>query len=325
MFDNKKFENKYIGTNWEILQINETEVKLRDNKKNIYYVNNYVFLTFIFNNKISITNNSFVFDLVIDNKNNMCTNQEYYDWLNTIQINQSNKINYNDLKVGFVYQLDTKTDYFIYLGKKWTIKYKYNSKNRKIELSKPKQEHICMVTYKHNNFNIDQVYSKNKFSLSKQKIIKEIGEYNKNKFSIEMFIENLIVSSNYLYFDDKKPKSDLDLCFKEVDLNYLKEVFNSSNSSFITLFHKSGDFYIKNNYGIYKEATDLKDDSFQRQISKSDYNEVIFYEPFENELKCFDDKKEYYDYNTKLNTLTERCENEHFRIAPKNYFILILK
>lgn len=325
MFDNKQFKDRYIGTDWKITSVDENYVNLIDNKKNKYFISQNIFLKFIFKNKITISENAFSFNVVIDNKNNMCTDQEYYTWLNTMQQNQSINIKYDDLKVGFVYQLDTKEDYFIYLGKKWIIKWKFNNKTRKIELSKPKQEHLCITTYKHDKLKISQIYNKLKFSLSKQKIIKEIGEYNSNGHTIEKFVENLKVSSDYLYFDEAKPKNDLDLMFKEVDMNYLKNIFEISGSSFINLFHKSGNFYIKNNYGIYKEATDNKNDKFQRQISKSNCNEVIFSEPFENELECFNETNSYSSWKTKLYELTENCDNDHYRIAPENYFILVLK
>ncbi len=325
MFDNKRFKDKILGTHWKITSIFNDTISLVDNHNIEYFVYSSHFLSFLLKYKICVKDNAFVFTMAIDNKNMLSTEHEYNDWLDIIEKDKEANIKYDDLKVGFVYQLDTKDDYFIYLGKKWVIKWQYDSKKHKIILTKPKQKHICVTTYKTNIFNLGQLYKNISFNLNKQKVIKEIGEYNKNKFTIEQFIENLKITDDCLYFHEDKPKNNLDLCFKEVDLKYLIELERISKANFMNLFHKSSNFYIKNRYSIYEKATNDSDDSFHRRISISEHNDVIFYEPFENELKGFIENKKSYDYDIKLKDLTKPCEdNDHFRIAPKNYYILTL-
>lgn len=136
---------------------------------------------------------------------------------------------------------------------------------------------------------------------------------------------NIIEDDNILYFDENKPKDDLDLYLEKVNIEYLYDLRKKCSVTTKQIFHESKQCYILNSYSIF-EKLDKEANEYSRRISKSKYNDVVFDKPFENEMRKIDDSsKRYYDSDNLLSRLTTRCDNDHFRVAPDNYFILKLK
>ena len=73
---------------------------------------------------------------------------------------------------------------------------------------------------------------------------------------------------------------------------------------------------------LFKYDTALNDNPFHRQIRKSDFSNVIFLELEDGSFKLYEDKRDYYGYDCLLARITEKCDNDYFRIAPNNYYIL---
>lgn len=323
-FDNKKFSGCSIGNIWSVELSGNDSVLLTDENKNTHNIYMKYFLEFLLKNKLSLINNSFEFQMVISINQEFCTVKEFNQWNDTLKTNEKIKLDYNNLKVGYVYQADSLDDFYIYLGKKWIIKWVYNKKTQKIELSKPKQEHLIYETYKHNKFNIDQLYSKNLSYLKNKKLIKEISLYNNSKHNLETLIQYLIEDGNILYFDDIKPNNEYELVLEKVDIDYLYDLKTKYKISSKDIFNESKQCYILNSYFIFDEKN-KESFEYSRRISKSKYNDVIFDKPISNEMKKINDiSNSYYDYNNLLCRLTTKCENDYFRLAPDNYYILKL-
>lgn len=326
MFDVSKFHRNIarnytpkVSDKWKIESVSDKSVNLIDEQNESCNVHSGNLLEFILLNKFKVENNILYGRFILDCNGFICEEKEYIEWLKTSSLNVENEIKKDDLKVGYVYQLENKNDYFLYLGHKYTIQWKYDKNLKSIVLTKVSKKYFGYEVYKNSKFNIDSLYSKRKIFLSNKKIIKEVCEY-KGKYNIETILQNIKYSEDYVYLDDKKPDNNINLKLIEIDENYLRNIGKNYEVDHINIFHKSLNFYIKNHYFIYLK--DEKNDDYSRQISKSDNNNVIFKEPKNNSLEKYEDKVKYYFYENKLNELGKRCENDNFVIAPKNYYLL---
>lgn len=314
-FNKKLFKNISLHKSWEIDDVSESFVYFT-NKQNTSI---YEFMKMVLKNKISIIDNKFNYEFAIGTDSQIYTVNQYNSWVKQSEKNESNQIDYNELKVGYVYQYEDLNTFFIYLGKKYYVSWKFNKKTKKIELSKVQHKHLAYEVYKHNNFNDDSYYGKKCFNL-KNKVVSEVQKYA-GKLELTKILNHLKYSRNYVYLEDVKPENELTVVMKKINDSDLIQISESSNCNFVDMFLKSGEYFILKNVAVYKEAIDSNSD-FYRQISKSDFDEVIFFQNAEFDLELYNETEKYYTYDCKLARLTENCSNDYFRIAPKDYYMI---
>lgn len=323
-FDVNKFKGCSVGKLWSITHCNDNVILSNENNQR-KEVSASDFMGLVFRNNITISDNKFIFEMVIGNDLVFYSARAFLDWSNILKKMEQNKISYADLKIGSIYQASDLVSNYLYLGKRWSIKWKYSKKDKKIHLTKPKQEHLFYEVYSWEGFKCSSPSSSSFKTFKNKCLISEVSF--KNESLVQSLIRYYKEYTNILYFEDTKPKECLELYLEEVDVNYLYSLRDDFHLDYKEIFHKYGEFLIKNNYFIFgKTNRDRGGNTFARQVSKSDYNNVIFKEPANNELIQVDDATNtYYTYDSLLAKITTGCSNDNFRIAPENYYILKLK
>lgn len=323
-FDVNKFKGCSIGNTWSVNPC-EDNVILKNEHNQEWGVSASDFMGLVFRNNITISDNKFTFEMVIGNDLGFYSVSAFLEWSSKLNKMEQNKISYTDLKIGSIYQASDLVSHYLYLGRRWVIKWKYSKKDKKIHLTKPKQEHLFYKVFAWEGFKCSSP-SSSMFKTFKNKcLISEVSF--KNESLVQSLVRYYVEKNNVLYFEDVKPKEGLELYLEEINVNYLYSLGDDFHLNYKEMFHKSGEFLIKNNYFIFSKTNRGRESNiFARQISKSDYNNIIFKEPANSELIQVDDTtKKYYTYDSLLAKITTGCSNSNFRVAPENYYILKLK
>ena len=322
-FDVNKFKGCSIGNTWSINPCGDNVI-LKNEHNQEKEISASDFMQFILRNNIHIQDNKFVLEMIIGNDLCFYSASAFQDWSNTLKKMEQSKIIYTDLKIGSVYQSSDLVSNYLYLGKRWSMKWKYSKKDKKIHLTKPKLEHLFYEVYSWEGFKCSSPSSSGFKTFKNKCLISEVSF--KNESLVQSLIRYYKEYNNILYFEDIKPKEGLELYLEEIDVNYLYSLGDDFHLDYKEIFHKWGEYLIKNNYFIFsKKNRDRESNIYARQISKSDYNDVIFREPFNNEILQIDDTKPFYSYDSILARITTGCSNDYFRVAPENYYILKLK